>query len=239
MRMVSTSETIRQLRQILVIVEREIVRIPIIEHLTKMQYSVTAVADSDSAMRLCIVNIYDCIVVDLAAVQANSVMFVQLLRERTHTPIVVLGSRREEPLRLAILRAGADDYLVKPCNLFELEVRIFAILRRISMARQSARSPYIQLDPSNRSVLVNQHYVDTTPMEFAILSTLMTSPGRVFSRKELTTLMFGEQYTIGRAIDVHISNIRSKIEQNPNEPKYIVTVYGRGYMFKDDFSQSV
>jgi DNA-binding response OmpR family regulator len=178
-------------------------------------------------------------VLDLAAIHGNNVLVVQLMHERTHTPIVVLGSRRDDQLRLPVLRAGADDYLVKPCNVNELEARIFAILRRIAMTRQSARSAYIQLDPSNRSVLVNQRHIDTTPMEFAILSTLMATPGRVFSRKELTALMFGEQYSIGRAIDVHISNIRSKIEENPEEPKYIVTVYGRGYMFKDVHAQPV
>lgn len=229
-----STDTIRsRSRHLLVIIDRALVRDQIVDYLTQQGYMVTGVADGDVAMRLCIVNVYDCMIVDVSTPRPNGIVFIQRLRERTSTPIIAIGARRDEINRLQILQVGADDYLLKPCHLPELEMRIYVILRRITMVRQVLRAPYIQLAPNNRTIVVNQKVVDTTPMEFAILQTLMSAPGQVFSRKELTTMMLGVQDRIGRAIDVHISNIRNKIEPNPDDPQYIVTVYGRGYMFRD------
>jgi DNA-binding response OmpR family regulator len=176
---------------------------------------------------------YDCIVLGMTVPRINSVTFIQQLRQRSNVPVVVISARRDEYEKIHALQMGADDYLYKPTNLLELDARITAILRRVSLTKQAMNTPYLQLDAGNRSVLVNGQIIEVTPMEFAIISTMMTAPGRVFSRKELTALMFGEQFSIGRAIDVHISNIRNKIEPNPNQPTYIVTVYGKGYMYQE------
>jgi DNA-binding response OmpR family regulator len=161
------------------------------------------------------------------------VSFIQQLRQRSNVPVVVISARRDEYEKIHALQMGADDYLFKPTNLLELDARITAILRRVSLTRHAISTPYLQLDASNRSVVINGQVIEVTAMEFAIILTMMTTPDRVFSRQELTALMFGEQFGVGRAIDVHISNIRNKIELNPNKPIYIVTVYGKGYRYQE------
>jgi DNA-binding response OmpR family regulator len=205
----------------------------IIEYFTQQQYVVSVTSNSDTVLRMCTLTKYDCILLGMTAPRINSVSFIQQLRQRSSVPVVVISARRDEYEKIHALQMGADDYLYKPTNLLELDARITAILRRISATRQSISTPYLQLDAGNRSVLINGQVIEVTPMEFAIISTMMTAPGRVFSRKELTALMFGEQFSIGRAIDVHISNIRNKIEPNPNKSIYIVTVYGKGYMYQE------
>ena len=218
---------------ILVIEDNINLRNQIAEYFTQRQYDVSIAGNGDNALRMSMLTKYDCILLGVTAPRINSVSFIQQLRQRLSVPIVVISARRDEYEKIHALQMGADDYLYKPTNLLELDARITAILRRISTTRQAISTPYLQLDAGNRSVLINGQVIEVTPMEFAIISTMMTAPGRVFSRKELTALMFGEQFSIGRAIDVHISNIRNKIEPNPNKPAYIVTVYGKGYMYQE------
>ena len=219
--------------RILVIEDNANLRNQITEYFTQRLYDVSVAGDSDNALRMNMLTKYDCVVLGMTSPRINSVSFIQQLRQRSNVPVVIISARRDEYEKIHALQMGADDYLYKPTNLLELDARITAILRRISSTRQSISTPYLQLDAGNRSVLVNGQVIEVTPMEFAIISTMMTAPGRVFSRKELTALMFGEQFSIGRAIDVHISNIRNKIEPNPNKPIYIVTVYGKGYMYQE------
>jgi DNA-binding response OmpR family regulator len=218
---------------ILVIEDNANLRNQITEYFTQRQYDVSISSDGENALRMSMLTKYDCILLGTTAPRINSVSFIQQLRQRSNVPVVVISARRDEYEKIHALQMGADDYLYKPTNLLELDARITAILRRISSTRHAISTPYLQLDASNRSVLINGHVIEVTPMEFAIISTMMTTPSRVFSRKELTALMFGEQFSIGRAIDVHISNIRNKIEPNPNKPVYIVTVYGKGYMYQE------
>ncbi len=218
----------------LMVVENEInFRNQITDFFTQRQYDVTVTADIENALRLNMLTKFDCVVIGMTAPRINSVNFIQQIRQRSSVPVVIISARRDEYEKIHALQMGADGYLFKPTNLLQLDARIVAILRRIGMTRLSMRTPYLQLDASTRSVVVNGQTIEVTPMEFGIITTVMTSPGRVFSRKELTALMFGEQFSIGRAIDVHISNIRNKIERNPNKPIYIVTVYGKGYMYQD------
>jgi DNA-binding response OmpR family regulator len=223
---------------ILVIEDNANLRNQITDYFTQRQYDVSVSGDGENALRMSMLTKYDCILLGMTAPRINSVSFIQQLRHRSNVPVVVISARRDEYEKIHALQMGADDYLYKPTNLLELDARITAILRRISSTRHAISTPYLQLDASNRSVLINGQVIEVTPMEFAIISTMMTAPGRVFSRKELTALMFGEQFSIGRAIDVHISNIRNKIEPNPNKPVYIVTVYGKGYMYQERTERS-
>lgn len=221
-------------QQMLVVSASSSLRAQLEAYFGRHHYVVTWAEDGDEAMNLCMVAVYDCIIVDLAVLRRDVVRYIQRMRERTQTPLIVLGARREAANKVDVIRAGADDYLIKPCHMAELEVRIYAILRRIALTQNPMRSSPVQLNPSNQSVIINQRTVDTTPMEFAILSTLMAAPGRVFSRSELSRIICGVDTIPGRAIDVHVSNIRSKIEHDIDNPRYIVTIYGRGYMFNDE-----
>lgn len=204
-------------------------------YLTARRYIVTRADDGDCAMQLCMVEIYDCIVIDLAVIRHELISYIQRLRERTHSPIIALGARREIYTKIDVIRAGADDYIVKPCGMAEIEVCIFALLRRTALVQTMTRSERpIQLNPRNQCVLVNQRSIEMTPMEYAILSALMSAPGRVFSRVELSRIILDADTVPGRAIDVHISNIRTKIEPDIHNPRYVVTIYGRGYVFNDE-----
>jgi DNA-binding response OmpR family regulator len=203
------------------------------EYFTQRQYDVAVSGDCENALRMNMLTKYDCVLLGTTVSRINSVSFIQQLRQRSNVPVVVISARRDEYEKIHALQMGADGYLFKPTNLLELDARITAILRRVSLTRHAISTPYLQLDAGNRSVVVNGQVIEVTAMEFAIMLTMMTTPDRVFSRQELTALMFGEQFGVGRAIDVHISNIRNKIELTPNKPIYIVTVYGKGYMYQE------
>ena len=139
------------------------------------------------------------------------------------------------------LELGADDYLTKPFSLRELTARIRAVLRRAekSAAATSAllRVGELTLDRGSRLISVEGSTIELTPSEFDLLATLMASPGRVFSRLELLDKLQGDAYEgYERTIDVHIRNLRTKIEPDPRNPRYVLTVYGIGYRLAADQS---
>jgi DNA-binding response OmpR family regulator len=133
---------------------------------------------------------------------------------------------------------GADDYVTKPFNVQELIARVRAVLRRTQKASAEPdllRAFDIVLDRTRRTVKVGNHYIDLTPSEFDILNILMASPGRVFSRLDLLDRMSGDAYEgYERTIDVHVRNLRAKIEPDPKNPRYVETVYGLGYRLAQD-----
>lgn len=218
---------------ILVIEENINLHDQITEYFTQRQYAISVSRNGDNALRMNTLTKYDCILLGMTTPRINNVNFIQQLRQRSNVPVIVISARRDQYEKILALQMGADDYLYKPIDLLELEARITAILRRINATRHTNNTSYLQLNASNRSVLVNGQIIEMTTMEFSIISTLMSTPGRIFSRDELTVLMFGEQFSGGRIIDVHIHKIRNKIELNPNKPVYITTVYGKGYMYQE------
>lgn len=133
------------------------------------------------------------------------------------------------------LELGADDYITKPFSLRELTARIRAVLRRTGQAPpvpEQLRAEDITLDRSTRLVTVGSQRVDLTPSEFDLLTALMAYPGRAFTRAELLDRVQGMAYEgYERTIDVHIRNLRAKIEPDPRHPRYVGTVYGIGYRF--------
>ena len=151
------------------------------------------------------------------------------------TPVIILTAKLEENDKVLGLELGADDYITKPFSLRELTARVRAVLRRLekqSGDQEIYRLGEIYLDRSGRITLVNGKSVDLTPSEFDLLATLMAAPGRVFNRLELLDRLQGTAYEgYERTIDVHIRNLRTKIEQDPSNPVYIETIYGTGYRF--------
>ena len=177
----------------------------------------------------------DLIVLDIMMPEMGGYEFMRLHSREQDTPIILLTAKLDESDKVLGLELGADDYVTKPFSPRELVARIRAVLRRAGKTSPDAqvlRAADIILDRGARFVKVTDHFVDLTPSEFDLLATLMSSPGHVFSRMELLDRLQGTAFEgYERTIDVHIRNLRSKIEPEPRAPRYIETVYGAGYRF--------
>lgn len=180
----------------------------------------------------------DLIILDLMMPEMDGYEFMRLHRREQDTPIIVLTAKVEEPDRVLGLELGADDYMTKPFSPRELVARVRAVLRRSGQSPPKAdvlRAGNITLDREAHLVTVSDSVIDLTPSEFDLLSTLMATPGRAFSRLELLDRIQGTAYEgYERTIDVHVKNLRAKIEQDAHNPRYIETVYGVGYRFAAD-----
>ena len=179
----------------------------------------------------------DLILLDIMMPEMDGYEFIRHYRKESDTPIILLTAKLEETDKVIGLELGADDYVTKPFGLAELVARVRAVLRRMQKETASAvlRVGDISLDKDTHSVKVRGQGVNLTPSEFDLLAILMTAPGRAFSRTELLERLQGTSFEgIERTIDVHIRNLRTKIEINPSEPRHIETVFGIGYRFSPD-----
>lgn len=177
----------------------------------------------------------DLVILDLMMPEMDGYEFLRLHRQEQNTPVIVLTARVEESDRVLGLELGADDYVTKPFSPRELAARVRAVLRRSGQEAPRAgvlQEGRIRLDREAHLVTVDGAPVGLTPSEFDLLSTLMTTPGRAFSRLELLDRIQGTAYEgYERTIDVHVKNLRAKLEEDAHNPQYIETVYGVGYRF--------
>jgi len=183
----------------------------------------------------------DLIVLDLGLPDMDGLDVTRSVRKDSNVPIVMLTARGEESDKLVGLELGADDYLTKPFSPKELVARVRAVLRRADNAREPAASGEtlrvadVEFDLPRMRVLRAGQGVDLTATEFELLVTLARQPGRIFSRAQLLDAVRGTAFeSYERAIDAHIKNIRRKLEPDPREPRYVLTVYGMGYKFAED-----
>ena len=177
----------------------------------------------------------DLILLDIMMPEMDGFQFMSNYRRESDTPIIVLTAKEEESDAVLGLELGADDYVIKPFRMKELHARIRAMLRRASQANAPANSPILrsgelQLDPDRREVCVGPDTISLTPTEFNLLHIFIRTPGRVFNRESLLDLLAEDGYTgEEKTINVHIRNLRAKIEPDPAEPIYVETVFGVGY----------
>ena len=182
----------------------------------------------------------DLIVLDLGLPDLDGLDVIRALRKESNVPIIVLTARGDESDKLVGLELGADDYLTKPFSPKELVARVRAVLRRTENALSGPASEVIRtaeltLDVPRMRVTLDQRPVELTPTEFQLLAALARQPGRIFTRAQLLDAVHGITFeSYERAIDAHIKNIRRKLEPNPREPRYVLTVYGVGYKFADE-----
>jgi DNA-binding response OmpR family regulator len=178
----------------------------------------------------------DLLVLDVMMPKVDGLDVCRVLRADGDVPIIMLTARATEDDLLLGLDLGADDYLTKPYNPRELVARVRTVLRRtrIRSEGQVYRVGGLEIDPVRHEVLLDDRLVDVTPAEFKILACLAASPGRAFSRQQLLEHAFGfDHYVFDRTIDVHVMNLRKKIEPSPTSPSYLKTVYGVGYKLAD------
>jgi len=172
----------------------------------------------------------------------NGLDVFRLLRQGKNIPIIMLTAKSQEVDRVVGLEMGADDYITKPFSLAELTARIRAVLRRAgnhehhpkNFQQKAIAREGLFIDLEKYEVKKGAERISLTPTEFKILSLMAGSPGRVFSRLQLLDVALGESYSgYERSIDTHISNLRKKIEDDPSNPRFIVTVFGLGYKFNE------
>ena len=177
----------------------------------------------------------DLIILDIMMPEVDGYEFMRVYRAEHDTPIILLTALADSEEKVVGFELGADDYMTKPFRPRELMVRVKAVLRRSGEKGPTIKTLHaadINLDRGAHTVQVANRYVDLTPSEFDLLGALMSAPGRVFSRLDLLDILQGVRYEgYERAIDLHIKNLRAKIELVPNLPHYIETVYGVGYRF--------
>ena len=177
----------------------------------------------------------DLIILDIMMPEMDGFEFMRQHRKERETPIILLTAKVEEDDKVIGLELGADDYVTKPFSPRELTSRVRAVLRRTGQSlpqREILRIGGLTLDRDSHLVTLDETIVDLTPSEFDLLATLMASPGRTFTRLELLDQIQDTAFVgYARTIDVHIKNLRAKIEDNPRQPRYIETVYGVGYRF--------
>ena len=177
----------------------------------------------------------DLILLDIMMPEMDGHEFMRVHRQERATPIILLTAKVEEDDKIIGLELGADDYVTKPFSPRELMARVRAVLRRGSQSVASGarlRVADVTLDLERFLVEVGGERIDLTRSEFDLLAILMGSPGRAFSRLDLLDRLQGTTFEGSeRTVDVHIKNLRAKIEANPRKPRYVETVYGIGYRF--------
>lgn len=180
----------------------------------------------------------DLVVLDVMMPNMDGLTACQKIREFSDIPIILLTAKADDMDKLMGFDYGADDYLTKPFNILELKARIRALLRRAGSSGQAAVSNQltigsISLDLDARNAYRSGQLADLTAKEFDVIEFLMRNPNRVYSREALLDTIWAYEYRSDiRTVDVHIRRLREKLEENPAEPKYIMTKWGVGYYFR-------
>lgn len=208
-------------------------------YLVKSGFEVDIAKDGSEALNLFYKNNYDLIVLDLMIPKLNGEKVLEVIREDSNTPVIIVTAKVSEKDVISGLKSGADDYLKKPFSGNELVERVKAILRRSNTNSTStqiikSQDNKLEVDITNNRVLKDGTEVSLTKNELLIIQTLFKNPSKTFTRNEIIEISFGFDYdAFDRAVDTHIKNIRSKIEENPKHPIYIKTIYGLGYKAGD------
>ncbi len=209
-------------------------------YLEKERYLISTAFDGQAALDLARQRQPDLIILDWMLPGIDGLHVCRLLRAESDIPIILLTARSTEDEKLLGLNLGADDYLTKPFSPRELVARVRVVLRRAHQKQEDERLPALHLgdlvvDFVAHETLLGKTPVRLTPKEFKLLETLAREPGRAFSRAELVTRVFGLDYEgFERTIDVHMMNLRKKIEPSPDQPIYLQTVYGVGYKLRKE-----
>jgi two-component system alkaline phosphatase synthesis response regulator PhoP len=207
------------------------------DYLQRAGYRVTTKGSAEDALVVARAAAPDLIVLDLGLPQMDGLDFTRALRKKSNVPIIMLTARVDESDKLVGLELGADDYITKPFSPKELVARVRAVFRRVDAAPERGtivRAGDIELDTNRLRATVGRRVVELTATECELLATLARQPGRVFTRGQLLDAIRGEAVeSFDRAIDAHVKNVRRKIEPDPKNPRYLLTVHGVGYKFAD------
>ena len=238
------AEPLERKVSLLVVEDDENISSAISEYFSRAGYNVKTVEDGLMGVKSALDDPPDAVVLDLMLPRMDGLAVCRELREKAnHLPILMLTAKDDVVDKVLGLEMGADDYITKPFSLRELEARIKSVLRRSRMSVNADsgkdESPVVRgrlrIDPARREVAIGERQVELTPKEFDLLRLFATNPGRVFPRKYLLEKIWDYSYEgYDRTIDSHINRLRAKIEENPENPQMVLTVWGIGYKFSDE-----
>ena len=223
------------MKRILVVDDEEMIVRTVKAYLDQEGFKTYTAYDGEEALRAFNEKGPDLIVLDLMLPKLSGIEVTKKIRATSTVPIIMLTAKASEADRVVGLELGADDYVVKPFSPRELVARVRAVLRRIdgeTGASDRITSGKLTIDMRSREVTVDGEAIELTPTEFDLLAYLARHPGQVFTRLQLLREVQGYTYdAFARTIDTHVKNLRHKIEKDPKDPKYILTVHGVGYRF--------
>jgi DNA-binding response OmpR family regulator len=225
-------------RRVLVVDDEESMRKVVSYALEQAGYEVAVSVDAEEANDVMCEFDPDLVVLDVMLPGESGLEFCRRLRQDSHVPIIMLSARSEEVDRVLGLEFGADDYIVKPFSPRELVSRVKAHLRRVDMAGETETSELkigeLRIDLDSHQAFMSEEAVHLTTSEFQILTLLARHPGKVFTRQAIMDSLWGGGF-VGdeRAVDVHVHNLREKLEPDPRNPEYILTVRGLGYRLNE------
>ncbi|HKD16178.1 MAG TPA: response regulator transcription factor [Candidatus Angelobacter sp.] len=225
------------MKEILVVEDESRIAHIVRDYLERAGYRVVIASNGADALAMARSRRPDLIVLDLGLPRMDGLEVTKTLRKQSNVPIIMLTARVDESDKLVGLELGADDYVTKPFSPKELVARVRAVFRRINPQPDPStviRAGEVELDRLRMQVTVQNHRIEVTPTEFELLATLARQPGRVFTRGQLLDAIRGlEAESFDRAVDVHVKNLRRKLEPDPRNPRYVLTVYGVGYKFAE------
>jgi len=223
------------MKRILIVDDEEMIVRTVKAYLDREGFKTYTAADGEEALRSFEEKGPDLIVLDLMLPKVSGIEVCRTIRTKSSVPIIMLTAKAAEADRVVGLELGADDYVVKPFSPRELVARIRAVLRRYEGEGAEVERVAVgglEIDLKTRELKVDGREVELTPTEFDLLAYLARHPGQVFTRLQLLREVQGYTYdSFARTIDTHVKNLRRKIEQDPKEPRYILTVHGVGYRF--------
>jgi DNA-binding response OmpR family regulator len=228
-------------KHILVVDDDDLLRRSLAFNLEKAGYRPSTAANAEAALVLARRDPPDLVLLDIGLPGMDGLQALRELQSHLGIPVILLTARRRELDQVLGLELGADDYVTKPFSPRELVARVRAVLRRTGAEREQVQPPIVaggangvRIDLERRQVTVGGRAVDLTPTEFDLLSVLARHPGRVFTRLELLDRVQGYAFEgYERTVDAHVKNLRQKIEPDPKQPRYVLTVYGVGYRFSE------
>ncbi len=210
-------------------------------HLIDLDCQITKAYDGEKGLKLALENNFDLIVLDLMLPKLDGLEICKEVRKQEiYTPILMLTAKSEEFDKVIGLEFGADDYLTKPFGIREFIARVKAIFRRIQAMQKETNNNSdiivgdLIIEITKRRVTLYGERIELTPKEFDLLYLLASHPGTTYTREQLLNILWGYQYNgYEHTVNSHINRLRTKIEKNVSEPKYILTSWGVGYRFND------
>lgn len=212
-------------------------------HLKDIHCETTKAFTGNDGLRFVKKNKYDLIILDIMLPDIDGIEICKRIRaDKIFTPIMMLTARSEEIDKILGLETGADDYLTKPFSIREFIARVKAIIRRTeiginnkNISEEIITCSQLSIDPQKRKVILSENKIELTPKEFDLLYLFMSNPGKSYSRENLLNLVWGYEFSgYEHTVNSHINRLRTKIENDLSNPKYILTTWGVGYRFTDE-----